>query len=144
MKPVYQRKQRPAHDPEFSAAARGLSRALLAVHKQLLERARIEYERAHGRQTPAQMWNLLISDPFFAWLRPLSGAVAQLDELRATETDRGPYRLLTDELRRMLTSGDPGDPFAGPYARSLQSPDVIEVHAAARRALESFEASIER
>ena len=142
MKPVYQRKQRPAHDPEFAGAARALSRALLAVHKELLERARIDYERTHGRQTPAQLWNLLIEDPFFSWLRPLSAAVAQLDELLATEGDRAPYRSLAAEVRRMLTSGDPTDRFAGPYSRFLQVPEVIEVHGAARRALEGFETAL--
>ena len=142
MKPVYQRKSRPAHDPEFVAAARGLSRALLAVHKELLERARIDYERTHERQTPTQLWNLLIEDPFFAWLRPLSAAVAQLDELLATEADRAPYRSLAAEVRRMLTSGDPADRFAAPYSRFLQVPEVIEVHVAARRALEGFETAL--
>jgi hypothetical protein len=112
------------------------------VHKELLERARIEYERTHGRQTPTQLWNLLIGDPFFGWLRPLSGAVAQLDELLATETDRAPYRALAGELRRMLTSGDPEAPFAAPYARFLQIPEVIEAHVAARRALEGFEKAL--
>ncbi|HEU5162878.1 MAG TPA: hypothetical protein VFV54_07025 [Thermoanaerobaculia bacterium] len=144
MKPVYQRKQRPAHDSDFAGAARALSRTLLAVHKQLLERARIDYEKAHGRQTPTQLWQLLIEDPFFAWLRPLSGAVAQLDELLATDTDRAPYRSLAGEVRRMLTSGDPADPFAAQYSRFLQVPEVIEVHVAARRALEAFEAVIEK
>lgn len=139
MKPVYQRSPRPQHDPEFAGAARALARALLAVHKELLDRARADYERANGRQTPAQLWNLLIGDPFFAWLRPLSGAVAQLDELVATETDRARYRSLLGDLRHMLLSGDPSDPFAAPYSRSLQIPEVIAAHAAARRALEAFE-----
>ncbi len=139
---MYRRPPRPQHDQEFAGAARALSRALLAVHKELLERARAEYERANGRQTPAQLWSLLIGDPFFAWLRPLSGAVARLDELLATETDRAPYRALLVDLRRMLFSGDPSDAFAGPYSRSLQAPEVIAAHGAARRALEAFEGRV--
>jgi hypothetical protein len=142
VKPVYQPKPRPTHDPDFAGAARALSGALLAVHKELLDRARTDYERTHGRQTPAQLWNLLIGDPFFAWLRPLSGAVAQLDELLATETDRAPYRALAGDLRRMLLSGDPEDPFAAPYSRSLQIPEGIAAHGAARRALEAFEEKV--
>ncbi len=142
MNPVDPRKPRPAHDPDFAGAARALSRALLGVHKELLELARIEYERANGRQNPAQMWNLLIGDPFFAWLRPLSGAVAQLDELLATESDRSPYRRLVGNLRPMLVGDDPSDPFAGPYARYRQLPEVIAAHAVARRALETFEETL--
>ncbi len=142
MKPVYQRTPRPTHDPDFAGAARALSKALLAVHRELLERARTDYEKTHGRQTPSQLWNLLIGDPYFAWLRPLSGAVAQLDELLATETDRTPYRALAGALRRMLLSGDPADPFAAPYSSSLQIPEVVAAHGAARRALEAFEEKV--
>ena len=142
MNPIHQKKQRPQHDPDFAGAARGLSRSLLALHKELLELVRIEYERMHGRQTPAQMWNLLVGDPFFAWLRPLSGAVAQLDELLATESDRAPYRSLASGLREMLERDDPEHPFAGAYARWRQAPEVVGPHVAARRALETFEARL--
>jgi hypothetical protein len=144
MKPVYQRKSRPAHDPEFAAAARGLSRALLAMHKELLETARIDYEREHGRQTPAQMWNLLIGDPFFAWLRPLSGMVAQLDELLATETDRAPYRQLLGDLDHMIGSGDPSHPFAGRYALCLKTPEIISAHGSVRSAAARLEALLKQ
>lgn len=142
MKPVYQRMPRPQHDPEFAARAKALSRAMLELHKELLDTVRGEYERRHGPQAPLQMWNLLVNDPFFAWLRPLSGMVAQLDELLATETDRAPYRQLLGDLDHMIGSGDPAHPFAGSYARYLQSPEIISAHGSVRSAAAQFEAVV--
>ncbi|HVR42049.1 MAG TPA: hypothetical protein VMS56_01285 [Thermoanaerobaculia bacterium] len=130
---------RPAQEPEFARRARALSSALLALHRALLGEVRGEYERTHGPQSPVRMFDLLVNDPAFAWLRPLSGAVAQLDELLATETDRAPYRNLVKDLHQMLGSGDPAHPFAGTYGRYLQSPPVAGAHGAGRKALTRFE-----
>ncbi|MFN2443217.1 MAG: hypothetical protein ABR517_11095 [Thermoanaerobaculia bacterium] len=139
MKPLYQRMPRPQHDPEFAARAKALSRAMLELHKELLDAVRVEYEATNGPQAPLQMWNLLVSDPFFAWLRPLSGMVARLDELLASETDRAPYRQMLGELEHMIGSGDPAHQFAGSYARYLQSPEIISAHASVRSAVARFE-----
>ncbi|MGH9458680.1 MAG: hypothetical protein ACRD2J_13700 [Thermoanaerobaculia bacterium] len=139
MKPVYRRMPRPTHDPEFLARARALSSALLAVHGAILAEVRREFESEYGPQTPTQLWNLLLQHHFFQWMRPLSVAVAQLDELLASETDRAPYRALTADLHHMLSSGDPAHPFAGTYARYLQTPEIVTAHAGARLALRRFE-----
>jgi hypothetical protein len=139
MKPLYQKTPRPQHDPAFAARAKALSRAMLALHKELLDAVRGEYERANGPQAPLQMWNLLVSDPFFEWLRPLSGMVARLDELLASETDRAPYRQLLEDLEHMIGSGDPGHQFAGSYALYLQTPEIISAHGSVRSAVAEFE-----
>src|SRR5688572_209114 len=56
--------------------------ALLGVHKVLLDEERIRYERAHGRlESNYQLLQLVISDPWFAWLHPVSELVVQIDVL---------------------------------------------------------------
>ncbi|MCE7966845.1 MAG: hypothetical protein DYH04_15920 [Nitrospira sp. NTP2] len=50
-----------------------LSRALLRLHKALLDGERVTYERVHGRiPTNGAFFQLVLGDAWFAWLRPLS------------------------------------------------------------------------
>jgi hypothetical protein len=59
-----------------------LSRALLRLHKTLLEGERVAYERVHGRITSnGEFLHLLLGHAWFAWLRQLSQSMAKLDEL---------------------------------------------------------------
>ena len=61
-------------------------RGLLRVHKALLEDARIRYEREQGRiEGSGALLRLVLNDPWFAWLHPLSGLVVQIDELLASD-----------------------------------------------------------
>src|SRR3954466_13791398 len=57
--------------------------ALLPLHKILLELEleRQRYERTNGRiDDMFQLLNLTINDPAFAWLRPLSAFIVEIDE----------------------------------------------------------------
>src|SRR5881394_1206041 len=55
--------------------------ALLKLHKALIDSERIGYEQTFGPITsPANFLRLLTQDPWFAWLRPLSGFITSLDE----------------------------------------------------------------
>ena len=59
-----------------------LSRALLRLHKALLDDERVSYERVHGRiPSNGAFLQLVLGDAWFAWLRPLSQLMAKLDEL---------------------------------------------------------------
>lgn len=140
MKPVYQRPPRPAHDPDFAAKAKQLSRALLALHRELMLAVQREYEVLSGPIPPLKLLELLMSDPWFAWLRPLSTATAQLDELLDTETDRAPYRALAQELRVMLEAERDDHPFAERFPRYRERPEIVLATTKGRRALEQFEA----
>jgi hypothetical protein len=62
------------------ARLQGVRGHVLRIHKILLDRERAEYERAHGRVSSGQMLQLLIGDARFAWLRPLSALVVEIDE----------------------------------------------------------------
>ena len=59
-----------------------VAEALRELHRQLMEEARRAYEREAGPVGGATAFlNLLMQDPAFQWLRPLSRAMADLDEL---------------------------------------------------------------
>ncbi|NGZ61394.1 MAG: hypothetical protein CV081_12970, partial [Nitrospira sp. LK265] len=59
-----------------------LFRALLRLHKALLDNERVSYERVHGRiPSNGALLQLVLNDPWFAWLRPLSQLMTKLDEL---------------------------------------------------------------
>ena len=56
------------------------------MHKALLDDARIRYEREQGRiEGAGALLHLVLNDPWFAWLHPLSGLVVQIDELLASD-----------------------------------------------------------
>lgn len=58
-----------------------LRQALLKLHKALLDSERVAYERTVGKiQSPNHFLQLVISDPWFAWLHPLSQLIVAMDE----------------------------------------------------------------
>lgn len=59
---------------------------LLDLHRALIDAQRADYERERGRVAPGEFLQTLISDPSYAWLQPLTGLVARLDEVLADET----------------------------------------------------------
>ena len=70
-----------------------LTDALRALHRALIERARRDYENERLETVGAgRLLQLLAGDPYFAWLRPLSELMVDLDMVR----DAGPA--LMDEL----------------------------------------------
>jgi hypothetical protein len=114
--------------------------SLLALHKVLLETERVRYERANGRITDMfQLLNLTIHDPAFAWLRPLSALIVQIDE-RLDDKDK-PLTAedavnLRKEVREMLTPNQVGADFQRNYHWVLQeSPEAVIAHSASVRVL---------
>src|SRR5271170_126931 len=58
-----------------------LRNALLRLHKALMESERIGYEKTFGKiSSPFQFLKLLTEDPWFAWFRPVSQLIAEMDE----------------------------------------------------------------
>jgi hypothetical protein len=59
-----------------------LARALRQTHSALLEAVKADFEKFNGAiGGPYHFFQLVTNDPFFQWLRPLSGMMASLDEL---------------------------------------------------------------
>lgn len=107
--------------------------ALLALHKILLELERQRYERANGRiDDMFQLLNLTINDPAFAWLRPLSTLIVEIDEKLddkdepMTSDQAGAVR---KEIRELLSANQTGNDFQRNYHWALQeSPDAVIAH----------------
>ena len=107
-----------------------LRHGLLALHKTLLDRQRLWYEREHGRlEGGGQMLQLLAYDPAFAWLRVLSAFIVQIDE-RLEDKDQPltahGAKALFDEARGVIVGKEGGDEYQTAYNRALQeSPDAV-------------------
>lgn len=116
-------------------------RGLAGVHKALIDVERIRYERTHGRvDSPGQYLQLVIADPAFAWVRPVSSLMLRLDAmLGEAETLSAPeVEAIVEDARRLLRPDPDGDEFARLYDRAIQeSPDVVLAHGAALALLEA-------
>lgn len=113
--------------------------SLLRLHKALLESERETYERAHGRINGSyEVLQLVLHDPWFAWLHRISGLVLQLDEM--VEGDEPPgeniVTAVLDQMRILLIPSETGDDFQTRYFASLQKfPDVVLAHSEVIRLL---------
>ncbi len=106
----------------------------MALHKALIESERVGYEQAIGPiGSPHDFLRLLLDDPWFAWLRPVSGFISTVDEtLDADEpvTDALAQALLK-QARELLRPSEEGEGFGRHYFIALQrDPDVVFAHAA--------------
>jgi len=120
---------------------RELRMQLLDLHKVLLEDTRVAYELDRGRVgTTANLLQLVISDPWFAWLHSLSELIVRIDELLgkdapSTETDA---TALFEQVEKLLTASESGEGFSRRYYEALQrQPAVVLAHAGVRRTLKS-------
>jgi len=116
-----------------------LRNALLKLHKTLLDSERARYDHDVQRiVSSGQLLNLVLHDPFFAWLHELSELIVLIDEtLDADEpaTTADATRLLA-QARTLLTPIESGDGFRGQYFDALQrDPDVVIAHGAAVQVL---------
>jgi hypothetical protein len=126
----------PAPEP---AAARqrlvSLREALLHLHKTLLESERISYEATFGQiSSPYQFLHLVTSDPWFAWLTPLTRLLATVDETLDAKTPptTADASALLRQAGALLVASVEGEGFSRHYDEALQrSPEVVLAHAAA-------------
>lgn len=120
---------------------RELRTQLLDLHKVLLEDARVAYELDRGRiGNNASLLQLVISDPWFAWLQRLSGLIVRIDEsvARDAPTTEADAMAIVQEVERLLTASESGDDFQKRYYEALQrQPAVVVAHAEVRRTLKS-------
>ena len=120
-------------------ALRALRRSLLQLHKALVDSERLTYERVQGRiANSGALLQLVLHDPWFVWLRPISALVVQIDELLdADEPATGAdARGLLAEARTLLTPAEEGNGFAANYYEALQrDPGVVLAHAEVSRVL---------
>lgn len=115
--------------------------ALLDLHKTLIESERAVYETRVGPiQSPHHFLQLLSSDPWFAWLRPVSQLIVAMDEaLDADESlTSDSVDALMNESVFLLIPAERGGEFGERYLAALQrDPDVVLAHAQVARRIGS-------
>ena len=106
---------------------------LLRIHKALIDYERVRYEKVHGHvASPYTLLQLLINDPGFAWLRPISELIVQIDEFVSSKEPNDPQdgKMLLAQVRALLVPDDDGTDFQRKYQGALQeSPDIALLHA---------------
>lgn len=113
-------------------------RALLRLHKALLDEERADYERVYGQVTGGELLQLVINHEQFAWLRPVSELIVRMDEMLdavepATESDAG---ALLAGARTLLKPSEAGGGFGQKYFAAIQrEPGVVLAHREVTRLL---------
>ena len=114
-----------------------LSKAMLRLHKTLLDAAKIDYEAKNGKIASVnQYFQLVIDDQHFAWLRKISSLVALIDEavsIRRPASEEEAQALFS-EAKILLNFEDPDEEFNDKFQAALQSnQDAVIGHNDARR-----------
>jgi hypothetical protein len=116
-----------------------LRNGLLGLHKTLLDSERGIYERDIARiSTSGELLNLVLYDPWFAWLHELSEFIVLIDEtLDAKEPPNGiDAERLIAQAGELLAPNENGNGFAKGYFEALQrDPDVVMAHAQMRKVM---------
>ena len=112
---------------------------LLRLHKTLLDFERQGYERERGKIDNSYAFlQLVMSDPWFAWLRQLSELIVEIDELLAAKEtpNESTAEALIKQARLLLTPNESGGEFQKKYFLAMQaSPEVVVAHSEFANAL---------
>jgi hypothetical protein len=111
---------------------------LLHLHKLLVDNARDNYERLHGKISSNEFLQLLISNDQFKWMRFFSEMIVEIDELLeskepAREED---VAAILSNARKLLNPSSIGEEFDIQYREALQNdPSIVMAHQAVRESL---------
>ena len=108
-----------------------LRHALLKLHKTLLDWERTAYDRVHGRTTGHPLLQVILNDPQFAWLRPLSELIVRIDETLDNDVADipGEADAIVAQARKLVSPAEQGAPYAERYQTALQEdPDAVFAH----------------
>jgi hypothetical protein len=132
---------RKAYDRGMTASERqiltDLRRALLHLHKTLLEWERAAYERMHGRVSGHELLRAILNDPQFVWLRPVSELIVRIDETLENDLPTEPAKAgaasdvaaIIAQVRTLVVPDETGTPYAQRYHMALQEhPDAVFAH----------------
>lgn len=112
---------------------------LLSLHKALILAEQVTFERINGRvESTGQLLQLVLNDPWFTWLHPLSQLVVRIDELLDAESELSPVEVeyFLIEVRSLIRPSEEGDGFERSYYEALQrEPDVIFSHVEVKKLL---------
>jgi len=121
-----------------------LRNGLLRLHKVALDSERASYERDIERiRNSGHFLELVLHDPFFAWLHELSELIVLIDEaLDAPEPPTEPEaERLKKQARGLLVPAEEGKGFAKHYYEALQrDPEVVIAHGQMMKVFAGLEA----
>ena len=132
MKKKRSKKEKP-QDGAVRPPLQELRDALLELHKALIDSERVVYETKVGPiKSPHHFFQLVSSDPWFAWLRPVSQLIVAMDE--ALDADEpltsDSVDMLMNESVFLLLPAERGGEFGERYMAALQrDPHVVLAHA---------------
>jgi len=113
--------------------------SLLGLHKALIIAEQLTYDRINGRvSSTGQLLQLVLNDPWFTWLHPLSQMVIRVDELLDDDMDPTTVEVehFLAEVRAVIRPSEEGDGFERSYYEALQrAPDVIFAHVEVKKIL---------
>jgi hypothetical protein len=130
------KKRSKDRDPQDAAVRQPLQElrdALLDLHKTLIDSERTVYEtNVAPINSPHHFLQLLSSDPWFAWLRPISQLIVAMDEALDAEeslTSDSVDALMSESVFLLIPAERAGE-FGERYVAALQrDPHVVLAHA---------------
>ena len=111
---------------------RDLRSSLLYLHKLLLDYESAAYEQAYGRVSKGMLFQLVLNHERFAWLRPISKLIVEIDEMLSSDEPAAQAEAdaLMKKVRELLKPSETGEGFEKKYFDALQrDPGVILTHA---------------
>lgn len=131
-----------ADEAKYRQNLNALRSGLMTLHKTLIDSEKSEYQDTFGEvSSPQQFLQLLIADPWFAWLHPVSELVVAIDELLegkepVTGINSG---VIVKQTKALLVASEEGQGFERSYYEALQrEPDVVMAHAEVIKCLKAF------
>jgi len=141
-KDFYARTMHTPDDPARAkqrAALRETSKSLIPLHQALINAAKEEYFAITSMTaTPTQLVGLLMSDPFFAWLKPVTSLIVDIDEMARVDFQSSDVEQIIERVEKLF-GANADSAFAEKYVPLLQRDvDVAVAHAALRQALRNL------
>ncbi|HEU4521449.1 MAG TPA: hypothetical protein VFT12_05565 [Thermoanaerobaculia bacterium] len=134
----FARRMHTPDDAPHAAAREALrlaSRALIPLHRALIEATKSDYAFAYEPvDQPTQLFRLVSDHPFFAWLRPITTLIVEIDELAQRDFELAEAAAMGRRIEQLF-GGPPDAEFAQRYIPILQRDvDVAIGHAEVRKA----------
>jgi hypothetical protein len=125
-----QRRTNPTPEPRRERL-KAVRLALLRLHKALIDAERGEWERSRGPATSGELLKALLEDPFFAWLRPFSGLIVEIDEALAGDAaiTEAHARAFAEQARELVAVDEGDEPTVNRYDLVCRrDPNVLVLH----------------
>ncbi|PYQ48513.1 MAG: hypothetical protein DMF59_15845 [Acidobacteria bacterium] len=118
---------------ELRATLREISKSLIPLHRHLIDAAKSDYAFAYEADvSPTQLVNLLQDDPFFAWLKPLTSVIVDIDEMARTDFEDAAAHAIPTRIEQIFA----GDQYVAMLQRDVE---VAGAHAGVRKTLQRLE-----